>query len=1103
MSELFVSVVNMSISASWIIIAVILFRLLLKKVPKWINILLWGIVAVRLVCPFSFESALSLIPSNQTINPETALNQPVIDSGVAVIDSVINPIISETTVVLQPEKEINVFQFIMPYLAGLWCAGIAALLLYTLVSYISLKRKIGTAVLLRDNIYQSEAVVSPFVLGLFRPKIYLPFNINEQNTRHVIAHEQAHILRRDYLWKPLGFLILTLHWFNPMVWLGYILLCRDIELACDEKVIKVLSCEQRADYSEALLTCSVNRRMIAACPLAFGEVGVRDRVRSVMNYKKPAFWVVAVALIASIITAVCFLTDPETGKLSAENQKSGSDVTGVSVEIISTDFTGPDTFIEIKWKNDSDSAIMLGEQFAVYYEEDGNWENCSMIENPVWHLIGYELKAASTTKKIYHLSDQIMTRAGKYRFEAPFSIRGADSTDNKVWVEFELSKGADGMTVYTFDPSELIYTGDSFSFVQTAEGAPLFRIVNGRHLYEKYDIVYSCGIMESIKLDENNFDSRFAYGSFEEGYTLSELKKNNKRAWQVYCERAESTLLYLILEQKDGSFYIGVGYSETGMTEPLNTDSSMIRWLYRVERAEDASFFDMTQTAVDGAVYYYPQSTLQTDIPQYDKYCQLSDDELAALIAQLKDSKWVWDNLVDRTEFYFDGQIYYDGQWIFFGYEQGVFYCGEYFCSVADEAIALIKRSEAGAVKYAPDGNAAEESNTDSGTVIVPIMDAEQLKSKYPMYFELDTSNGLEVYIWQMAENSYSCGLLPARSTVYAGEELWELHKSSATLDEMRSIVAYYMSEKGISRSDVTVKAVSMPHSSYYYSIDEDYRERLNTLFWSELPFFSTQLSPVIDSAVFDIDGDGRDEVCTVSHGPTSGLYTFKLLVQATEEDGSAAEYFNIFNGITGEISFADTDSGMKLRVLTAENKEIFYSFGVRDNNIVLSADGEELSYWGEQGIGSAFAPTQKEDIDEAISRVLEEKYAVASPDGLIHTQVYKVVSHSIISGTPTVGSNIHTQIEKVGIIVYDAEYSVKNGNPEKVQGVFVPTLIVFGVDENGSYVLKEYTTGEGSPLPEGSLLSLFPEDSLNTEEYADELIRESLAKATEIFNND
>ena len=161
-------------------------------------------------------------------------------------------------------------------------------------------------------------MISPFVLGLIKPKIYLPFNMNEKDMEHVVAHEMAHIRRKDHLWKPLGFILLTLHWFNPLMWLGYVLLCRDIELACDEKVIKELDHDARADYSQALLTCSVNRRMIAACPLAFGEVGVKDRVKSVLNYKKPAFWIIIAAIVACVAVAVCFLTNPPAKEVNLD-----------------------------------------------------------------------------------------------------------------------------------------------------------------------------------------------------------------------------------------------------------------------------------------------------------------------------------------------------------------------------------------------------------------------------------------------------------------------------------------------------------------------------------------------------------------------------------------------------------------------------------------------------------------------------------------------------------------------------------------------------------------------------------------------------------------
>ena len=318
MSEIFLKIINMSISASYIVLAVLLLRLLLKKAPKWITVVLWGIVAVRLVCPFSIESVLSLIPSSEVVSPTIMTDKiPTINTGIPIINSALNPVISESFTP-NPGDSANPLQIWIPVLTAIWIVGMVALLIYTVISYARVRRKIGTAVLYKDNIYQSENVVSPFVLGIIKPKIYLPFNINEKDMEHVVAHEMAHIRRKDHLWKPLGFLLLTLHWFNPLMWLGYVLLCRDIELACDEKVIKELDHDARADYSQALLTCSVNRRMIAACPLAFGEVGVKDRVKSVLNYKKPAFWIIMAAVVACVVVAVCFLTNPPAKEVNLD-----------------------------------------------------------------------------------------------------------------------------------------------------------------------------------------------------------------------------------------------------------------------------------------------------------------------------------------------------------------------------------------------------------------------------------------------------------------------------------------------------------------------------------------------------------------------------------------------------------------------------------------------------------------------------------------------------------------------------------------------------------------------------------------------------------------
>ena len=311
MNEFFLKIINMSISASWLIFAVLILRLVLKKAPKWVNVLLWGIVAIRLICPFSFESALSLIPSAETF-PKKIISGPSFDvqSGITPVDNRINDYLGDRYFegVTVPANNGNT---IMTILTIVWTIGILLLVAYTVISYWRLHREIDTAVRYKDNIFQSENVSSPFVLGLIKPRIYLPFKLDGQDMEHVVAHEQAHIRRKDHWWKPLGFLLLTIHWFNPLMWLAYVLLCRDIELACDEKVIKGLSNEQRADYTQALVDCSVNRRMIAACPLTFGEVGVKERVKSVMNYKKPAFWVIIIAVIICVGVAACFLTNPK------------------------------------------------------------------------------------------------------------------------------------------------------------------------------------------------------------------------------------------------------------------------------------------------------------------------------------------------------------------------------------------------------------------------------------------------------------------------------------------------------------------------------------------------------------------------------------------------------------------------------------------------------------------------------------------------------------------------------------------------------------------------------------------------------------------------
>ena len=337
MAAVFLKLLNLSISASWLVLAVLVLRLISKRSPKWMNVLLWGIVALRLVLPFSIESALSLIPSAETVSP-TAVQfapAPTITSGVSVIDNAVNPSLSEHFAAV-PTASVNPL-YAGAYIAGwAWLIGLGAMLLYALASYLRLRRRVSVSLPIQDHIYLCDAISSPFILGVVKPRIYLPSGLDEVQRQNVLSHERAHLARRDHWWKPLGFALLAVYWFNPVLWLAYTLLCRDIELACDERVIRTMDESAVKTYSTVLLACSMPRKAVITCPLAFGEVGVKERVKNALHYKKPAFWVVAASVAVCVVVAVCFLTDPPTDTDAAglvgfhREQVTYADVTGAS-----------------------------------------------------------------------------------------------------------------------------------------------------------------------------------------------------------------------------------------------------------------------------------------------------------------------------------------------------------------------------------------------------------------------------------------------------------------------------------------------------------------------------------------------------------------------------------------------------------------------------------------------------------------------------------------------------------------------------------------------------------------------------------------------------
>ena len=662
MSELFLKIVNMSISASWVVVAVLALRFCLKKAPKWVNVLLWGIVAARMVFPFSIESVLSLIPSAETISPTVMMEQtPSVQTGVPALNHVINPVISGSFTPA-PGASANPLQIWIPVLTGIWLFGIAALFLYSAVSYWRLHRKVCEAVILRGNIYQSEKVCSPFVLGIIRPKIYLPYHMDSREVGHVIAHEQTHIRRKDHWWKPLGFLLLTIHWFNPLMWLSYVLLCRDIELACDEKVIGKMGNAQRADYTQALVACSVDRRLIAACPLAFGEIGVKERVKSVMNYKKPAFWIVLASVIVCAVIAVCFLTNP------------------------------------------------IGFQFDV---------------------------SANTIVSANH-----------------FDMRNAD------------------------DPVSIEMTPAQISEL------------NSR----------LAGVKNCKRSDK--------YAGLTPGYQIS-------------------------AQMQDGSYIRISGYSLS--------DNTMV------------------------------------DIEQNGKRYAVSDREFQEYLSRI--------------------------------------------CAGGDVSAAF---------------------------------DLQPLRAQYPEYFDLDASAGLDVYVWQMAPDSYYFGLLPhaASPRDSTAQELLALRGASS--EQMRYILAAY----ALDPDDIHVIPWQNPISSYIpecwivtengESLEEkqaQYIQTVSAMLFGEGNTLLHDDYPIYDSIVFDVDGDGIDEVCVLGFGRTSGLFTFTF--RAAEIGADTLKYDTLFCTEWYDLSFIYGGDGV-VRVQGIDQKEPpqthLFDIAVVDGSIQLTEDGQSIS---------------------------------------------------------------------------------------------------------------------------------------------------------------
>lgn len=640
MDDVFLKLVNLSISASWLILAVLVLRVVLKKAPKWVMPLLWGVVALRLVCLFSIESALSLIPSAETIPSEivTETREPVLYEQ-ATLDIVTNPTLPSATEVpvgvsrQQAQVDFNIYSV-------LWLAGMAALLVHALVSAGKLKRKLATAILLRDNIYESEFVDSPFVFGVVKPNIYLPMHMDEGTAAYVIAHEHAHLARRDHWWKVLGYLVLALHWFNPLVWVAYILFCRDIELACDEKVVRGLDGAARADYSQALLSCAAPKRAVAACPLAFGEGNIKMRVKSALHYKKPAFWVAAAAVLAVVIMAVCFLTNPrsERGSLVWAQKLNAADV--ASIELYVPAEGEARQYKKLDTEEMAQAVELINSSRGTYIEKP----ETVYAGLPVWFLLTMDdgtVHAVGSVVGHYLIIDGDTFDADvENQAEWENYVLKGDSA-SPIDMADRLSYALYGMTMGVYTLGEAVFedsvweTSYEETFANTkstpelwlssALGTDMTGILYGTVTAAR-GYSYRFSEWEEIDLTVSNFDWLFRSASGEDwnGTSAAKLRRENAHAWRgtktADDDNATATIpeiarqdelaamdQWLLLQQKDGSLYLVMGYRSGGLPY---SGAHPYRWIVRLNGgATELTRADLNGDGIEEVISYTGTST--------------------------------------------------------------------------------------------------------------------------------------------------------------------------------------------------------------------------------------------------------------------------------------------------------------------------------------------------------------------------------------------------------------------------------------------------------------------------------------------------------------
>ena len=717
MEAVFLKILDMSVTATWLALAVMLLRPFLKKAPKWITVAMWALVGIRLICPFAIESSFSLTPDTETVVADFVYAQ----QDIARIDhtfatEAMDPVISQLqnpTLMTKPTLHLEFWA------AVAWLSGVAVMLLYSLLSYLLLRRKVRVSLRQTENIYFCDGVETPFILGVFRPKIYLPSGMDPSQIAYVTAHEKAHLKRKDHWWKPLGFALLALHWFNPVLWVAYVLLCRDIELACDEKVVKHADDSYRAGYSRALVDCSVRRRSIMACPLAFGEVGVKARIKSVLHYKKPAIWIILAAVLLCGVVAVCLLTDP---------------VRSVDAKM--------EVFIDC--------------QIAEHNQGEHSVGNACVLD---WQVLGKEKKGNKTTVYLWVLYEEYTQENEQLKLQTGSHIPTVITAEKKdgQYSPVEYWTPRDG-AYYEPDIRE------KFPWYLESKALDSQRYIDKQQAACQ-KLAQEHFEMEGSLLSSATVPKPIHYKQAQDAVEAALAARYSRGAIVGERQHLYTTYHYLLL----GEDRISGTPKEGGQHREL-----VVNYLLVLQMTYEI----MGDRAEEHHGNWYP--TIVTTA---------MDSEGNHTVTEY------WSSEVEEEV---RGRFPKDLADLAYGEKQ---------------AMELLSQCQTEASRYAVSYEPTPE-------------ELKNLRTKYPQFFDLDTTEGLDVYVWQMGPYTYSCMLLSGKDPTVTEEKL--LGAKSISMAEMRQIVKSY----GLEKADVRINCTHSYYSSYWYEIDDAYIKQVEQLFW-------------------------------------------------------------------------------------------------------------------------------------------------------------------------------------------------------------------------------------------------------------------------------